>query len=79
MKRLSILAVGLVVTGITILASADRICAAPQEDLSPQAVSLVGVASISGATLDLSGLHQQLLPEVDTDFDEFKPETKLMT
>lgn len=76
MKRLSILAVGLVVTGITILASADRICAAPQEDLSPQAVSLVGVASISGETLDLSGLHQQLLPEVDTDFDEFKPKTK---
>ena len=46
------------------------------EDSSKTEVSLVGVGSISGEALDLSGLQQTLIPEKDTTEDEIPPDTK---
>ena len=46
------------------------------EDSFETKVSLVGVGSISGETLDLSGLDQTLIPEKGTTEDEITPDMK---
>ena len=50
--------------------------AVPVQAPSPHEVSLLGVGSISGDTLDLSGLDQTLTPEPETTEDEIEPGMK---